>query len=127
MLTAQWQEQIESLKQELADEIAAREEVSERTVPSYICINNLKSKLNRLREIADILSIEKYKLVFIGTIGKGKTTAICHLLTCLVISKFQKLLLVRQEVSQRYKNYSLLAQEEQLFVRSLLKLLQKLI
>ena len=49
MLTAQWQEQIESLKQELADEIATREKVSERTVPSYICINNLKSKLNRLK------------------------------------------------------------------------------
>jgi signal recognition particle GTPase len=83
MLTAQWQEQIESLKQELADEIATREKVSERTVPSYICINNLKSKLNRLKEIADILSIEKYKLVFIGTVGEGKTTAICHLFNLL--------------------------------------------
>lgn len=83
MLTAKWQEQIESLKQELADEIAAREKFSERTVPSYICINNLKSKLNRLKEIADILSIEKYKLVFIGTVGEGKTTAICHLFNLL--------------------------------------------
>ncbi|URD48491.1 hypothetical protein [Chroococcidiopsis sp. CCNUC1] len=78
MLSAK-QDQIEFLKQELADEIARREKVTERTVPSYICINNLKSKLNRLKEIAEILSIEKYKLVFIGTIGEGKTTAICHL------------------------------------------------
>jgi hypothetical protein len=90
MLTVQWQEQIESLKQELADEIAAREEFPERTVPSYICINNLKSKLNRLKEIADILSIENYKLVFIGTIGKGKTTAICHLFNLLGDFKISK-------------------------------------
>lgn len=79
MLFANWQEEIDNLKQELADEIAEREEVPERTVPSYICINNLKSKLQRLEEISEILSIEKYKLVFVGTIGEGKTTAICHL------------------------------------------------
>ena len=87
MLSANWQEKIESLKQELTDEIAAREEIPERTVPSYICINNLKSKLKRLEEIDKILSIEKYKLVFIGTVGEGKTTAICHLFN--LISDFK--------------------------------------
>ena len=44
MLTAQWQEEIESLKKELADEIAAIG-ISDMTVPNHICINNLKSKL----------------------------------------------------------------------------------
>lgn len=92
MLTAQWQEEdvavrfpdrfivreIESLKKELADEIAAIG-ISDMTVPNHICINNLKSKLLRLNEIKEILNIEKYKLTFIGTIGEGKTTAICHL------------------------------------------------
>ena len=87
MLSIEFQEQFESLKQELAAEIAAREKIAERTIPNYICINNLKSKLNRLEEIAEILSIEKYKLVFIGTIGEGKTTAICHLFN--LISDFQ--------------------------------------
>ena len=87
MLSIEFQEQFESLKQELAAEIAAREKIAERTIPNYICINNLKSKLNRLEEIAEILSIEKYKLVFIGTIGEGKTTAICHLFN--LISEFQ--------------------------------------
>lgn len=90
MLSAKRQEQIESLKQELANEIAQREKVLERTVPNYICINNLKSKLNRLEEIAKILSIEKYNLVFIGTIGEGKTTAICHLFNLIGDFKISK-------------------------------------
>jgi hypothetical protein len=79
MLSTNWQEEIENLKQELEDEIAKREKVPEKTVPSYLCINNLKSKHERLKEISEILNIEKYKLVFVGTIGEGKTTAICHL------------------------------------------------
>ncbi|WP_204102858.1 MULTISPECIES: hypothetical protein [Spirulina sp. CCY15215] len=79
MSSVKWQEQAEELKQELTREINKREKILERTIPSHICINNLKSKLNRLEEIEKILSIEKYKLVFIGTIGEGKTTAICHL------------------------------------------------
>jgi hypothetical protein len=90
MVSANWQEQIEHLQQELADEIAEREKVPERTVPSYICINNLKAKLNRLKEISEILSIEKYKLVFVGTIGEGKTTAICHLFNLIADFKVSK-------------------------------------
>lgn len=38
-----------------------------------------ESKLERLKELARILEIDKYKLVFIGEMGAGKTTAICHL------------------------------------------------
>jgi hypothetical protein len=90
-------EKIEILKQELADEIAEREKVSERTVPSYICINNLKSKLKRLEEIFEILSIEKYKLVFVGTIGEGKTTAICHLFNLIGDFKVSKTIAGRQK------------------------------
>ena len=79
MLSPDWQKKIASLKQDLQSEIKIREASDEQTVPSYICINNLRSKLERLEEINKILSIDKYKLVFIGTIGEGKTTAICHL------------------------------------------------
>ena len=52
-----------------------------------VCINNLNSKLERLEEIEKIISIDKYKIVFIGTIGQGKTTAICHLFN--LISDFK--------------------------------------
>ncbi|WP_375472328.1 hypothetical protein [uncultured Nostoc sp.] len=79
MLTITWQEEIASLKQNLKKEINKLSSHSEINIPNHICINNLKSKLERLDEIEKILSIEKYKIVFIGTIGQGKTTAICHL------------------------------------------------
>ncbi|MBE8986771.1 hypothetical protein [Nostoc sp. LEGE 12450] len=79
MLTITWQEEIASLKQDLSKEINKISGHSEINIANHICINNLKSKLERLNEIEKILSIEKYKIVFIGTIGQGKTTAICHL------------------------------------------------
>lgn len=87
MLTTTWQEEITSLKQNLNKEIKRISGNSEINIPNHICINNLKSKLERLDEIEKILSIDKYKIAFIGTIGKGKTTAICHLFN--LISEFK--------------------------------------
>lgn len=87
MLTIQWQEEIASLQQSLRREITKISGGSEINVIKHICINNLKSKLERLEEIDKILSIDKYKIVFIGTIGQGKTTAICHLFN--LISDFK--------------------------------------
>ncbi|MDF5708583.1 MAG: hypothetical protein PUP90_13075 [Nostoc sp. S4] len=87
MLTIQWQEEIASLQQSLRREITKISGGSQINVIKHICINNLKSKLERLEEIDKILSIEKYKIVFIGTIGQGKTTAICHLFN--LISDFK--------------------------------------
>lgn len=87
MLTTQPQEEITSLKQKLRHEISKLSGASENNIPKYICINNLNSKLERLEEIEKILSIDKYKIVFIGTIGQGKTTAICHLFN--LISDFK--------------------------------------
>lgn len=75
----QWQEQLLSLKQALKETIESGEENFESTIPNYLCLNNLKSKLARLEAIERVLEIEKYSLAFIGTIGEGKTTAICHL------------------------------------------------
>jgi hypothetical protein len=79
MLTITWQEEIALLKQDLRKEIKKISGHSEINIPNHICINNLKSKLERLDEIEKILSIEKYTIAFIGTVGQGKTTAICHL------------------------------------------------
>ncbi|MEH2277412.1 MAG: hypothetical protein V7K40_22150 [Nostoc sp.] len=90
MLTTQPQEEITSLKQKL------RHEISKLSGASGI--NNLKSKLERLEEIEKILSIDKYKIVFIGTIGKGKTTAICHLFN--LISDFK----VSKTINGKTKN-----------------------
>ncbi|WP_335092765.1 hypothetical protein [Nostoc sp.] len=67
------------MKQNLNKEINNISRDSDINVRNHIYINNLKSKLERLDEIEKILSIDKYKIAFIGTIGQGKTTAICHL------------------------------------------------
>jgi hypothetical protein len=98
MLTTQPLEEITSLKQNLRREISKLSGVPENNIPKYICINNLNSKLERLEEIEKILSIDKYKIVFIGTIGKGKTTAICHLFN--LISDFK----VSKTIHGRTKN-----------------------
>ena len=45
--------------------------------------NALKSKLQQVESIRKILEIDKYRLVFIGSIGAGKTTSICHLFNLL--------------------------------------------
>lgn len=87
MLTIQWQEEIALLQKSLKVEIKKISAGTEINIVKHICINNLKSKLERLSEIETILNIDKYKLIFIGTIGQGKTTAICHIFN--LISDFK--------------------------------------
>ncbi len=79
MHTNQPQADLVTLSQSIKEAIAERERDSGGTIPDYLCLNNLKSKLARLGMIERNLAIDKYTLVFIGTIGEGKTTAICHL------------------------------------------------
>ena len=93
-----WKNEITSLQQSLKDEIKKISGNSEINIINHICINNLKSKLERLNEIKQILSIDKYKIVFIGTIGQGKTTAICHLFN--LISDFN----VSKKINGKTKN-----------------------
>ncbi|MBD2416567.1 hypothetical protein H6G54_02340 [Anabaena cylindrica FACHB-243] len=98
MPITQWEKEITSLKKDLNSEIRRIERASEITIHKHICINNLKSKLERLEEIEKILGIDKYRIVFIGTIGQGKTTAICHLFN--LISEFN----VSKNVGDKTRN-----------------------
>jgi len=52
--------------------------------------NALKSKLEQVTKIRQITEIDKYRLVFIGAIGSGKTTAISHLFNLLDVQKINK-------------------------------------
>jgi len=88
--TNQTQDNIGTLKHDLTEAIAERERHSAGTIPDYLCLNNLQSKLARLETIERNLSIDKYRLVFIGTIGEGKTTAICHLFNMVGDATVQK-------------------------------------
>ncbi|MBN8588624.1 MAG: hypothetical protein J0L94_09915 [Rhodothermia bacterium] len=72
---------IENLRTRINAEISNR--ISERNFYDVLVTKTLKAKLKHLSEIEEILSYDKYKIAFIGTVGAGKTTAICHLFNLL--------------------------------------------
>jgi len=61
---------------------------SENNVYEHLRKKSLESKKSRLTKLKEIFQIDKYNIVFIGTIGVGKTTAICHLFN--LISESEK-------------------------------------
>lgn len=67
---------IQELKSTLIEEIKL---ITENDVFSHLKKKSLEAKKDRLDEIQELLSIDKYRVVFVGTVGAGKTTAICHL------------------------------------------------
>jgi GTPase SAR1 family protein len=68
---------ITNLQQIIKDEIMRRQKhVNLSPTISIQALHNISDRLNR---IESILSIQRYNLVFIGQVGVGKTTAICHL------------------------------------------------
>lgn len=48
-------------------------------VYEYLLRKTLESRLERLRRIQSLSMVETFDVVFIGKVGAGKTTAICHL------------------------------------------------
>jgi len=62
----------ETIKKALAD-------ITEINIFGHINRETLKSRLKRVENIEKILERDKYNIVFVGTIGAGKTTAISHL------------------------------------------------
>ena len=58
-------------------------ELTQRQAPKNILEQMRKSALadlkRELAELAELLGMTRHKLVFIGQVGVGKTTAICHL------------------------------------------------
>jgi len=79
--------QISDLKNLIETEIENIDN-SENNVYEHLRKKSLESKLKRLVKIEEIFQIEKHNIVFIGTIGVGKTTAICHLFN--LIGDFEK-------------------------------------
>lgn len=79
MINTELQEKINTLKEGLRFEIDKINQSEKITIQEYIILKNLQSKNETLTEIEEILNFKKYKIAFIGTVGLGKTTAICHL------------------------------------------------
>ena len=69
---------IQSLRSSVLIEIMARKP-KEQNILNHLTIKALEGTVERLNKIEKILKTPKYDLVFIGEVGAGKTTAICHL------------------------------------------------
>jgi hypothetical protein len=69
---------IQTLKESITQEIDKRNRQAKNLL-NHITIKALESASNRLNRIDDIIFIDAYDLIFIGEVGAGKTTAICHL------------------------------------------------
>jgi hypothetical protein len=68
---------IDTLQAEIISEIGSREHL--QSLSSLVSIQALHNIAERLQKIRRIINIQRYNLVFIGQVGAGKTTAICHL------------------------------------------------
>jgi len=69
---------IDRLQAQVNSEIGNKQQLD--NLNSLVSIQALQDLTARLAKIRSILNIQRYNLVFIGQVGAGKTTAICHLL-----------------------------------------------
>jgi len=69
---------IDNLQTTISREIGSREQLQQ--LSAVVSIQAFQAIGTRLAKIRRILNIQRYNLVFIGQVGAGKTTAICHLL-----------------------------------------------
>ncbi len=69
---------IQTLQESISQDIARRSD-SPRSLLNHLTIKALQSASARLTTITRLLHIDTYDLVFIGQVGAGKTTSICHL------------------------------------------------
>ena len=68
-----------------------KSELTNNSTASDLIITNLLGELLKTsNSLLSELAIEKYKIAFIGTIGSGKTTAICHLLNLIFERNVEK-------------------------------------
>jgi hypothetical protein len=68
---------IQEIQSKIAQEVARRS--LNKDLSSILSVKALQNIADRLEKIREILNIQRYNLVFIGQVGAGKTTAICHL------------------------------------------------
>ncbi len=75
--------EIHFFQQDINDKVAqsqGKHQKSVKTLRKIWALRNIATRLDRIREL---LQIKKYDLAFIGKVGTGKTTAICHIFNLL--------------------------------------------
>ena len=88
---------IDNLQTTISREIGSREQLQQ--LSAVVSIQAFKALGTRLAKIRRILNIQRYNLVFIGQVGAGKTTAICHLLNLVRAVEVEKSLKSGQKVT----------------------------
>lgn len=99
---------IKSLQDEIDLEINNIENANQ-SVFEHLKKRSLESKKQRLKKISEIFAIPKYKIVFIGTVGQGKTTAISHLFN--LIGEFDR----QEKTSKKINKTITIKKTESLF------------
>jgi hypothetical protein len=90
---------IQALIQDTQSEILAR---SQQYVGSEsISTQAIKNISLRLEKIEKILQVQRYNLAFIGQVGTGKTTAICHLFG--LVQKIKKIVGTKEKSVIKYQ------------------------
>ncbi|PSB40852.1 hypothetical protein C7B77_27925, partial [Chamaesiphon polymorphus CCALA 037] len=69
---------IDDLQTKIDLEIENRSQLAD--LGALVAMRAMQDIAARLTKIRKILNIQRYNLIFIGQVGAGKTTAICHLL-----------------------------------------------
>lgn len=98
-------EQVRTLIKRVEKEIEDRM-TRKRNFKVLRSLSSLRIIKERLVRIESLLRIEKYDLVFIGEVGVGKTTTICHLLNLTRTAKKQKKLPGGSATSTRTIEYT---------------------
>jgi|GEM_PF-1030988 len=79
-------QEIKNLKEKIVQEIDTRKE-QPKSILNDLAVKTFSHQLTLLDDYEEIIDIEKYQLAFMGTIGTGKSTAICHLFDFLYYDK----------------------------------------
>jgi hypothetical protein len=74
---------------------------SQQHVDELISIQAIKNISLRLEKIEKILQVQRYNLVFIGQVGTGKTTAICHLFG--LVQEIKKIVGAKEKTVLKYQ------------------------
>jgi hypothetical protein len=72
-------DQIQALQRKIAHKVKVPIKLTDDDLNTTLSVKALQDISARLAKIHKILNVSRYNLVFIGQVGAGKTTSICHL------------------------------------------------
>lgn len=89
---------IQDTQSQIASHLLTR---SQQHIDELISTQAIKNISLRLEKIEKILRVQRYNLVFIGQVGTGKTTAICHLFG--LVQEIEKIVGTKEKIVIKYQ------------------------